>query len=68
MATYGSVGFTVWVDGQQRWASGVMRRGDEPQRVDLDIQGAKQLRLIVDDAGDGISADHANWADARLVR
>lgn len=34
--------------------------------VDVDITGAKELYLIVTDAGDGISADWANWAEPRL--
>ena len=35
--------------------------------VDIDIAGAKQLYLIVTDADDGIGADWADWAEARLV-
>jgi hypothetical protein len=67
-ATYSSVGFTVVVDGQTRWESGTMIRGDAPKQVDVDITGAKQLRLLVDDAGNGIAGDHANWAEAKLLR
>ncbi len=67
-ATRGTVGFRVVVDGQTRWESGIMTRGDAPQQVDIDITGARQLRLLVDDAGDGIIGDHANWAEARLLR
>ncbi len=67
-ATYGTLGFTVIVDGEKRWESGKMVRGDPPQQVDVDITGARELRLLVDDAGNGISGDHADWADARLLR
>lgn len=34
--------------------------------IDVDISGAKKLYLFVDDAGDGIFADHAVWAEPRL--
>ena len=68
MATLGTMCFAVVVDGQERWKSGKMSRGDAPQRVDVDVTGAQELRLLVDDAGDNIMGDHADWADARLLR
>jgi NPCBM/NEW2 domain len=68
MATFGTMGFAVVVDGQERWKSGKMSRGDAPQRIDVDVSGAKELRLLVDDAGDNIMGDHADWAEARLLR
>ena len=67
MATLGTIGFAVVVDGQERWKSGKMSRGEAPRRVDVDITGAQELRLLVDDAGDNIMGDHADWADARLL-
>jgi hypothetical protein len=68
MATFGTLGFTVVVDGVKRWESGHMARGDAPKLVDVDITGAKELQLLVDDAGNGIGADHADWAEAKLLR
>ncbi len=35
--------------------------------VDVDIHGAKELYLVVTDAGDGISCDWADWCEPRLV-
>ncbi len=35
--------------------------------IDVDIRDAKRLFLVVTDAGDGITCDFANWANARLV-
>jgi putative membrane-bound dehydrogenase-like protein len=35
--------------------------------IDVDIRGAKQLFLVVDDGGDGISADWVDWAEPRLI-
>jgi hypothetical protein len=62
----GSGVFQVWVDGVKRYDSGVMRGGDPAQAVAVDVKGAKTLRLVVTDAGDGFEFDHADWADARL--
>ena len=63
----GSVEFLIYADGRKRWGSGVMRTGDRPKAVDLDLQGVETLLLRVNDGGDGISYDHANWAAARLI-
>ena len=35
--------------------------------IDIDISGAKQLFLVVGDAGDGYSCDWADWAEPRLI-
>src|SRR5271167_1445649 len=35
--------------------------------VDIDIAGAKELWLVVTDAGDGIGCDWADWAEPRLI-
>ena len=51
----------------EHFDSGVMRGGEAARRVDVPIRGATELRLVVDDAGDGTNYDHADWADAKLV-
>ena len=35
--------------------------------IDVDITGAKQLFLVVNDGGNGYSCDWADWAEPRLV-
>jgi len=67
-ATAPTITFEVWVDGQKRWESGLMTRDDPAKPVDIDITGAKTLELIAGDGGNGLNADHANWANARLLR
>ncbi|MCX7599192.1 MAG: NPCBM/NEW2 domain-containing protein, partial [Armatimonadetes bacterium] len=63
----GSVVFQVFVDGEKRFDSGVMREADEPKRVRVSVRGAQELALVMTDAGDGIICDCANWAEARLT-
>jgi alpha-galactosidase len=41
----------VWVDGKSVYDSGVMRRGTEPKKVEVDLTGARQLLLVVTDGG-----------------
>jgi len=61
-----SVVFYVLADKKVLWQSGVMKKGDAPKRVDVDVQTMKVLGLLVTDAGDGIDYDHADWCDAKI--
>ncbi len=63
----GTVTFTVMGDGKKLFESGIMRGGDAPKPVSVDLHGVKTLLLYVGDAGDGIDYDHADWADAKIV-
>jgi hypothetical protein len=63
----GSVIFRVLVDGQERFASPIVRGGDAPLPVSVDLRGAKKLELLVDYADRADVLDHANWLDARIV-
>jgi len=64
----GSVTFEVYADGKPLFKSGPVRREDEIANIDVEIpKGAKQLRLVVGNAGDGIGCDHADWATAGFV-
>jgi hypothetical protein len=64
----GSVVFVIVVDGREAFRSQVFRNDTPPQQISVPIAGARDLALVVEDAGDGIGADHADWADARLLR
>jgi len=63
----GSVVFVIRKDGRQVARTRILRGGDSAQPLSVDLRGAKTLDLIVDDAGDGIDSDHADWADAKIV-
>ena len=62
----GSVSFHIYGDGKQLWQSGVIRAGQPAKRVELDLKGIKSLTLQVNDGGDGINFDHADWAEAKF--
>jgi hypothetical protein len=64
----GSVEFFVFVDGKERWRSGMMRMADAVKRCVVPIAGARTVRLLVTDAGDGNDYDHADWIEPRLSR
>ena len=63
----GSVVFVIWVDGKEVKRSEAMRGGAVPAVLSVDLQGAKEMVLAVEDAGDGIDHDHADWAGAMLT-
>jgi hypothetical protein len=66
----GSVRIKVLVDGKPHdlgWDK-ELTLADGPRLVDLDVQGAKVLTLVVEFGRSGDVQDHVNWADARLIR
>lgn len=67
----GSVIFRVYAvrDGKPELAyeSDIIRGGDAPEPISVDIAGAQGLILLVDYADYGDQRDHANWLDARVV-
>jgi len=63
----GSVGFEVFVDDKKAYRSPVMREHDAARAIRIPVEGAQEMRLVVTDAGDGITCDCADWADARLI-
>lgn len=62
----GSVSFEVFVDGEKQFDSGVMGSKDPQKYVEIDINGAKELKLVVTDGRNGNGSDHATWGDAKL--
>ena len=68
-AMYGSVGsvsFEVYVDGEKKFDSGLMNSRDPQKYVEVDINDAKELKLVVTDGGNGQGSDHATWGDTKL--
>ncbi|VYT63202.1 DUF5011 domain-containing protein [Clostridium tertium] len=62
----GSVIFQVYVDGEKKFDSGLMNSRDSMKYLEIDINGAKELKLVVTDGGNGIGSDHATWGDTKL--
>ncbi|WP_052097388.1 NPCBM/NEW2 domain-containing protein [Paenibacillus odorifer] len=62
----GSVSFEVFVDGEKKFDSGVMGSRDPQKFIELDINEAKELKLVVTDGGNGNGSDHATWGGAKL--
>ena len=61
-----SVEFIIIGDGKTLWQSGVMRAGNAAKQCQVPLAGVKSLVLEVENSGDGIDFDHADWADAKF--
>lgn len=65
----GCVRFQVWIDGEQRWDSGLVRGGEAAKPMPrVNLEGAKRLALVVDPAEDSFVADRADWLRLILIR
>ena len=63
----GTVILAVWVDGRKVADSAVMKSGDPPKRLDVDLTGARRLTLAVSDSGDGPRDDSADFGGAVIL-
>ncbi|MBF0609705.1 MAG: NPCBM/NEW2 domain-containing protein [Magnetococcales bacterium] len=67
----GNVNFIVKLDDKEVYNSRIINNGPVRHGIYLDvnvpIEKAQNLQLIVDDANGSIGCDHATWADARLT-
>ncbi|GAB4339007.1 MAG: NPCBM/NEW2 domain-containing protein [Dehalococcoidia bacterium] len=64
---HGSVVFRVLADGTEAARTDTLRGDGRATTLRVDLRGARELTLIVDDAGDGMGSDHADWAEAYFV-
>lgn len=64
--TLSKVIFVVQGDGRELWNSGPMTPGMPPQPVSVKLDGVRDLVLLVNQGGDRIDYDDANWADAAI--
>lgn len=59
----GSVVFRVMGDGKEIYNSGKIHKGEKARILIVDVSAVDVLELMVEDAGDGVSGDHADWID-----
>ena len=64
----GSAKLVVYVDGAVRWTSPLLRAGAEPLAVNVDVRGAKELKLVVEFADSFDSGARVALANAMLLK
>ncbi|TDU89268.1 alpha-glucosidase (family GH31 glycosyl hydrolase) [Kribbella voronezhensis] len=67
MEDRGKVSFKVAVDGVMKYTSDLLTGSSPTVGVSVDVTGGQTLTLQVTDAGDGVTSDHADWAEAKLT-
>lgn len=65
-AAKGSVIFKILGDGTEIYNSGVLTGASPALPIDVDLQGARYVELVVDTTDDGNGNDWADWADAKF--
>jgi hypothetical protein len=65
-APVGTVEFKVYVDGKIAARTGKITMKNQAIPIWADVDGAKELKLIISDCNDGINGDIADWGDACL--
>ncbi|MFB7867246.1 sigma-70 family RNA polymerase sigma factor [Streptomyces sp. NPDC056069] len=63
----GGVRFAVYGDDERLWRSPVLRRGDAPVPVHVDLSGRRTLRLVVEEHTPFGRAALADWAESRIT-
>ncbi|MDR1518284.1 MAG: NPCBM/NEW2 domain-containing protein [Dysgonamonadaceae bacterium] len=62
-----SIIFYVLTNKGVAFNSDVMKKGDKPKPIDIELKGVTELFLLVESTSDGIGYDHADWADAKFI-
>jgi len=57
----GHLQFKIVADQKVLWSSGVIKKGDPIQSFDVSLKGKDKVLLLVEECGDGIMYDHADW-------
>ncbi|MFE7776801.1 NPCBM/NEW2 domain-containing protein [Streptomyces sp. NPDC057445] len=63
---YGEVAFSVEADGRRLWSSPKVSGASAAVPVEVDVTGARHVRLLVTDTNGSKSGDHGDWAAARF--
>lgn len=62
----GKLQFKLIGDKKELWKSGVMKKGDPVKEFNVSLKGIDKLLLLVEECGDGIMYDHADWLNVRI--
>jgi len=62
-----SIVFSIYVDGEEQYDSGLMKFTTPQKLVRVNIAGAHEVKLVLSDSGNGNAYDHGAWADAKFI-
>lgn len=64
--TLGSVYFRVYADNTLRYESPLLNNTSATIKLNIDVQGVQELKIITNQGPDNFNFDHTDWAGARL--
>lgn len=62
----GKLQFKIIGDKKVLWQSGVMQKGDPVKEFNVSLKGIDKVLLLVEECGDGIMYDHADWLNVNI--
>ena len=64
----GSIRVHIYVDDQLKTETAILKGRQAPVSLDVELpKGGKELRIVIDDAGDGYAYDDADFANAGFI-
>jgi alpha-galactosidase len=63
----GSVDFSVHVGAAEKFRSGVMHEGMAGKPVRVELDGATEFVMQIEETPDGIACDQADWVEAKIA-
>ena len=63
----GKLQFKIIGDKKELWKSGVMQKGDPVKEFNVNLSGIDKVLLLVEECGDGIMYDHADWLEVKIT-
>jgi alpha-galactosidase len=64
---HSSISFYVLGDKEILWESGVVKKGEKPRSINVDLTGVKKLGLLAVVNREDISENYADWGDAKIA-
>ena len=58
--------FKIIGDRKELWKSGVMKKGDTAKAFHIDLSGVDKVLLLVEECGDGMMYDRADWLNVKF--
>jgi alpha-galactosidase len=59
------VAFEIRAGSESLWRR-VLKAGQTPEKIEIDVKGRRQLSLITEDVGNGYTRAYADWLDAEF--
>ncbi|MFD2520495.1 NPCBM/NEW2 domain-containing protein [Emticicia soli] len=64
--TQSSAYFRVYVDNILKYQSPLLSRSSPTIKININVQGGQELKIITNQGPDNFNSDHTDWAGARL--